>query len=148
MIDKIVEEEDTKEMIQLSYMLEDVICELKEYDHDKYDKYKMKLYTMANGYVLTDEMKMDWVEEMSPKAKWTYEEIESVFKNSGINMPISSTYVIMNMLYSDMSESFEDEDEEHCIKRYINATKGWYFDDDAKYSKEEKLFKYYFDIVK
>jgi hypothetical protein len=147
-IEKIVDDGDRKDMECLSEMLEKAICELEKYDEDMYNKYKMKLYEMAYGYVLTDEMKKEWVKELKPIAKWNYEDIENVVDSYDMDMPVSSAYVIMNMLYSDMKNALGNGEDEESLKRYIEATKGWYFDDDSKYKKEEKLFKYYFKVVK
>lgn len=108
----------------------------------------MKLYVMANGEVLTDEIKDEWVKDMEPKAKWTLEEIASVINSKDINIPIHSAYAIMNMLYSDLHSALGDGDTEESLERYIAATNDWYYDSDIKHTKENKLFKYYYNVVK
>jgi hypothetical protein len=147
-IEKIIQKNKKEDMEKLSDMLEDLTYKMKEYDEECYHKYKMKLYEMAYGCILTDDMKREWVSGMKPMAKWTEEEVENVVKAYGINIPVTSAYVIMNMLYSDMKIALGNGDDEESLKRYIEATKGWYFDEDSKYTKEEKLFKYYFKVVK
>jgi hypothetical protein len=103
---------------------------------------------MANGEVLTAEVKLDWVESMEPKAKWTLEEVTNVINSRGINIPYTSAYVIMNMLYSDLKNSFGDGSTEESLNKYITATYDWYYDADIKHTKENKLFKYYYNVVK
>jgi hypothetical protein len=63
-------------------------------------------------------------------------------------MPALSAYVILNMKYSDEKEGLGNGDDEESLMRYINVSKGWYHDKDATKSGEEKLFEYYFHIVK
>lgn len=84
---------------------------------------------------------------LNPKAKWTKEEVESVVTSRGITIPVSSAYVIMNMLYSDFKDIFGSGDD-NTINNYINAMKLWYHDKDAEHTEEHKLFKYYYNVVK
>jgi hypothetical protein len=147
-IEKIIEDGDRSEMEELSEMLEKAVCETKKYDENLYEEYKMNLYEMAYGCVLTDEMKREWVANMSPLAKWSEEEITSVVKEYDIDMPILSVYVIMNMFYSDMKKALGSGDDEESLKRYIQATKDWYYDSDATNTEEAKLYNYYKYIVR
>ena len=83
---KIVEDGDRKEMEELSNILDEVIYILKDYDYDTYCHYKMKLYEMAYGKVLTMEMAEEWVKEMQPMAKWTYDETTNVLNDYGLKL--------------------------------------------------------------
>lgn len=125
-----------------------LMCEVKETKHKLYEHIECEMYEMVYGKTLNDEMKMEWVQNMKPMAKWTYEEVESVVNSYGTDIPISSAYVIMNMFYSDMKSVFGNGDDEESLKRYIDATKCWYYDEDSNHTKEEKLFEYYFKVVK
>lgn len=147
-LEKIIEKGDRKDMKELSEMLDKAIYKVKDCEPEWYDKKCMKLYTMAYGKVLTDDMKKKWVQELKPMAKWSYEEIEKVIKNYNINIPVSSAYIIMNMLYSDMKSILGNGEDETSLQKYIETMKHWYFDEDAKNSEENKLFEYYFNIVK
>lgn len=147
-ISKIGENKKIEDMQELGDMLADIIYEMKESHHELYEKYKMKLYIMANGKVLTDDMKREWVKEMKPMAKWTEEEVKSVVSQYGIKVPYMSAYVILNMLYSDMKNALGSGDDEESLKRYLQATNDWYFDEDSKVDGEEKLFNYKFYVVK
>lgn len=147
-ISKIGENKKIEDMQKLGDMLTDIIYEMKESHHELYEKYKMELYIMANGKVLTDDMKREWVKEMKPMAKWTEEEVKSVVSQYEIKVPYMSAYVILNMLYSDMKNALGSGDDEESLKRYLQATNDWYFDEDSKVDGEEKLFNYKFYVVK
>lgn len=147
-ISKIVENGKTEDMEKLSNMLDNTIEDLKELEPEKFNKYKMSLYEMANGKTLTDEKKDEWVKSMKPLAKWTKEEVESVVNQYGLKVPVSSAYVIMNMLYSDLKQALGTGDDEESLKRYLQSTNDWYFDEDAENTQEEKLYNYYKYIVK
>lgn len=146
-IAKIVSNGDERDMNKLSDMLDETIEMMKENDPEKYKKYKICLYEMANGEVLTNEMKEEWVRSMRPLAKWTKEEIENVANQYELKVPTMSAYVIMNMLYSDLKSSLGSGDDEESLQKYIQATNDWYFDEDAKKSGETKLYNYWKYIV-
>lgn len=145
---KIIERGKREDMEELSEIFDKAIYKVKDCDPDWYEKKCMKLYTMAYGKVLNEEMKKEWVQGLKPTAKWTYEEIENVAKKYNINIPVSSVYIIMNMLYSDFKNVLGNGEDEESLKKYIEATQYWYYDEDAKNSEENKLFEYYFNIVK
>lgn len=148
LIRKIVDDGNRKEMEELSDILTEVVNLIKKYDEDCYREYKMKLYIMANGKILTDDMKREWVKEMKPVAKWTEEETESIVFQYGVEIPYMSAFVILNMLYSDMKSVFGDGNNEESLKKYLQGINDWYFDEDAKVDGEEKLFNYKMYIVK
>lgn len=140
-ITKIGENKNVEDMKILGDMLEGVLYQLKEYDEDTYEKYKMKLYEMAYGKVLTKEMAENWVNKMKPEAKWSYDTTTSVKKQYGIDdIDEISFYVVMNMLYSDMSNVLGDGDTDESLATYIQATRDWLKDEDIK---ENKLYDYW-----
>ena len=147
-IDKIGENKKPEDMQELGDMLSELIYMTKESHPEIYEKYKTKLYIMAYGKILTDDMKREWVKELEPMGKWSEEEVKTVVNQYGLKVPYMSAYVIMNMLYSDMKNSFGSGDDEESLKRYLQATNDWYFDADAKVDGEEKLFNYKMYIVK
>lgn len=142
-IEKIVENDNEKDMRKLSKMLSEVLYELKDYDMESFEKYKMCLYEMAYGKVLTDEVKQEWVYSMKPKAKWDMSDIDNVLKEYDISVPKMSLYVIMNMLYSDFKSVLGED-----VKSYIQASSDWYYDEDIQNTEEAKLYNYYKYIVK
>ncbi len=146
-IERIINNGKIEDMQELSDMLEDTMKIIKDYDKECYKDFKMKLYEMAYGKVLTDEMKREWVKKMRPMSKWTEEEVKDIVNQYGFEVPYMSAFVILNMLYSDMKSAFGDGNDEESLKRYLRGTNDWYFDEDAKVDGEEKLFNYKMYIV-
>ena len=146
-IEKIIDNGKIEDMETLSELLEDTMEIIKDYDKECYKDFEMKLYEMAYGKVLTDEMKRKWVKEMRPMSKWTEEEVKNIVSQYGFEVPYMSAFVILNMLYSDMKSAFGDGNDEESLKRYLRGTSDWYFDEDAKVNGEEKLFNYKMYIV-
>lgn len=148
MIRKIVDDGDRKEMEKLSDILVKVANIVYQYDEEKGNEIFMEIYQMAYGKRLTDSMKRKWVEEMSPSAKWTEQEVNDVINNYGVDMPITSAYVLMNMMYSDLRKALGNGDDPESLEHYIEAIMGWYYDSDATNTEEAKLYSYWKNIVK
>lgn len=147
-IEKIVDNGKIEDMQTLSELLEDTMEIIKDYDKECYEDFEMKLYEMAYGKKLTDNMKREWVKKMRPMSKWTEEEVKNIVSQYGFEVPYMSAFVILNMLYSDMKSAFGDGNDEESLKRYLRGASDWYFDEDAKVDGEEKLFNYKMYIVK
>ena len=140
-IEKIVDNKKTEDMERLGDMLDEIICGMKENNRDLYDEYKMELYEMAYGKVLTREMAEKWVDNMKPKGKWDIETTSAVKRQYGLgNIDDISFYVVMNMLYSDMGDILGDGEDGNSIENYVNATKDWLNDEDIG---KDKLYKYW-----
>ena len=145
-INKIGENKNVEDMEKLGDMLADIIYSTKESHPEIYEKYKMKLYEMAYGKTLTKEMAEEWVEHMQPKAKWDYETTTAVKGQYNVgDIDDISFYVVMNMMYSDMSNILGDGETEESITNYVQATKDWLEDEDVG---KDKLYKYWKFIVK
>ena len=145
-IEKIGENKKIEDMEKLGDMLADIIYSTKESHPEIYEKYKMKLYEMAYGKVLTKEMAEDWVKDMKPMAKWDYDTTSVVKKQFGIeDIDDISFYVVMNMLYSDMSNVLGDGETDESLSAYIEATKDWLKDEDVS---KNKLYDYWKYVVK
>jgi len=140
-IKKIAEGKDLDEMVKLGEMLEDTLVKLKRYDEDDYDNMEICLYEMAYGKTLTMDMAEDWVTDMEPSSKWDYATTSAVRKQYGVaDVDEISFYVVMNMLYSDMSDVLGSGDDVESVKLYIQATRDWLNDEDAV---EDKLYNYW-----
>lgn len=140
-IKKIVDNGKQEDMEELSEMLEDTIYKLKETDPKCYKKYKMKLYEMAYGKVLTEKMAYNWVQEMKPKHEhWTIEETTSAMTSLGYNCNKIDYYVVANMMYNDYYNLVKDDEELALKMAYM-----WLDDEDAV---KDKLYEYYRHIPK
>ena len=82
-IEKIVDNGKIEDMETLSGLLEDTMEIIKDYDKECYKDFEMKLYEMAYGKKLTDDMKKEWVKKMRPMSKWTEEEVQEIYSRYG-----------------------------------------------------------------
>lgn len=141
-IKKIGENKKIEDMQELGDMLADIIYSTKESHHDLYEKYKMKLYKMAYGEVLTEDMAKDIVHEMKPSGEhWSIDQTSEVKKQYGLNN-ISDVdfYTVMNMAWNDYKDIFGDN-----LEMYVNYSKAFIEDEDAK---KGKVFIYFTKIPK
>lgn len=140
-IGKIVAKGQKEDMEELSDMLDELICDLKEKNPKLYKKYKEELYELANGKVLTEEMAYAWVEEMKPEHEhWTIEETTKAMNNLNYNCDKLDYYVVANMIYNDYYELVRDNEEMALKMAYM-----WLKDEDAV---KDKLYEYYKHIPK
>lgn len=140
-INKIVINGKQDDMEELSNMLDDLICDLKEEKPKLYKKYKDELYEIANGKILNEEMAYKWVNNMKPVGEhWTIEETTNAMKQMGYNLNNIDFFVVANMMYNDYYDLVK-EDEELALKlSYM-----WLNDED---SVKDKLYEYYKYIPK
>ena len=142
-INKIGENKKTEDMQKMGDMLADLIYMTKDSHPEIFEKYSIEIYEMANGKVLTEKMAKEWVSEMNPPAKWSMEQTSAVKRQYGISS-ISDIdfYVVMNMMYSDMSGVLGSGDDSESLNAYVNATKAWLLDEDASPDKLYNYWKY------
>ena len=142
-IDTIVETGKPEDMNKLADILTEIICMTKEAYPDIYKKYKMKLYKMIHGEVLTKELAEDIVHEMKPYGEyWNFETTTNVKNQYGIQ-DISDVdfYIVMNKSYNDNKNTADTFiQENHRLDFYVSLTKDFILDVDAK---EGKVFKYF-----
>lgn len=141
-LEKIIEKGDRKDMEELSEILDKAIYKVKDCDSEWYDKKCMKLYTMAYGKVLNEEMAEDIISKMEPyHMHWTLEQTRQVQIQNGLNnIRDVDFWVVMNSAYNDFHDLFEDN-----IDMYVKYTKNFILDKDGK---EDKVFLYFTTIPK
>lgn len=146
-IEKIGENKNIEDMQALGDMLAEIIYSTKESHPDLYEKYKMKLYVLAYGKILTKEMAEEIVNNMKPFGEyWNYETTTMVKNQYGIkNINDVDFYIVMNSKYNDDKNTVEKfiEDENKQLEMYIDLTKDFILDEDAK---EGKVFTYFTKI--
>ena len=144
-IEKIAAGKDLNEMVKLGDMLEDAMLRIKKYDEDEYNEMEVCLYEMVYGKTLTKDMAEDWVENMNPAGKWDFVTTSAVRKQHGVsNIDDVSFFVVMNMLYSDMSDVLGDGEDAESLDLYIQATKDWLHDEDVP---DDKLYNYWRYVI-
>lgn len=146
-IEKIGENKKPEDMRKLGNMLAEIIYSMKDSHPEIFKTYKMELYEMAYGKVLTKEMAEEIVSKMKPFGEYWDFETTTVVKNKVGIKDISDIdfYVVMNSKYNDNKdtvESFVDTDEKQ-LEMYISLTKDFVLDTDAK---EGKVYTYFMEI--
>lgn len=142
MIEKIVDDGNVEEMHELSYVLQEVLDILKDYNPDKYKEYEMYLYKMAYGCNLSQDMAEEIVSKMQPYGeKWSIQATRQIQDEYGLQHlnPIDF-YVVINSAYNDYSELFRDN-----VDMYVKFTQLFMEDEDAK---KDKVFLYFTKIPK
>ena len=138
-IDQLVKTGSPDDMECLSDMLEDLVCDLKESDHEKYMQYKFKLHRLAYGEHLSEDMAKHWVSEMKNKdgtigEHWSYEQTSTLAEKHNK----CDFYAVLNMMYSDYYNPRFD------TNTYVTLARDWLDDKDVG---EGKTLKYYMYVV-
>lgn len=136
-IRKIVNDGDRREMEELSDILVEVVDIIKKYDEDCYDEYKKKLYKMAYGNQINEDVAKEIVREMKPAGqRWSINETEQMQRDYGMdNIDPVSFYLVMNQGFNDYRDVFGDN-----LDTYIRYTEAFICDEDAKSNKVLNYF--------
>lgn len=142
LIQRIVDDGDRKEMEELSDILTEVVDLIKKYDEDCYREYKMKLFKMAYGDHITEELAIDIVNNMKPAGmRWDINETEQIQRDYGYdNIDSVDFFLVLNQGYNDYREVFGDN-----LETYIKYTKAFICDEDAI---KDKVTTYFLVIPK
>ena len=137
-LEKIGESKDQEKMKKLGEMFEELMAKLKEGHLEMYKEYKMCLYEMAYGYMLTEEMAQNWIYSMKPFGmKWNLEQIKSVIEEQKLSVEPIDFWAIMNAMYNDYNELFGEE-----VNTYVKLSIDFLKDEDAKPNKVYNYWKY------
>lgn len=138
-IEVIVDNGKVEDMHELSDILEDTIEILEEYYPEKYKKYEKKLYEMAYGCVLNEEMAREIVSKMKPYGeRWSLEETDNIQRQYGLNFRKPDFYVVINSAYNDYQDILKDD-----MEMYVRFVNDFINDEDAK---QDKVYVYYTTI--
>ena len=139
-IRKIVDEGSQEEMHELSTILDEAVCVIRDYDEKLYKDYLMRMYRMAYGNVLSKQMAEDIVRNMKPYGmRWSLEEARRIQEDYGTdNIREVDFFVVINSAYNDYRDLFGDN-----LENYVRFTKNFIKDEDAK---EGKVFLYFTTI--
>ena len=145
-INKIIESNDNKKMVELKNIFQDLIMYLKENDNEKYKEIEWDLYEIIEGKKMTKEKAVEWVEDMKPEYKWSFDDAEKIKSIKKIDIPSIDFYILMNMMWSDYSNVIGDD--QAALDKYIQLSLDWYNDEDTNKTGSEKIFCYYKNIVR
>ena len=139
---KIIERGKREDMEELSEIFDKAIYKVKDCDPEWYEKKCMKLYTMAYGKVLNEEMAKDIISKMEPyHMHWTLEQSKQIQAENGLNnIRDIDFWIVMNSAYNDFHDLFDEN-----IDMYIKYAKNFIMDKDGK---DDKVFLYFTTIPK
>lgn len=140
----IIESGKREDMEKLTYIVDELLEELKEKDEHEYKHIAYKVHKIAYGGHLGRELAEKWCMEMENKdgshgGHWTWEQTEEVRKQYAPQQEASDFYAIMNMAFSDYYNQRFD------TATYIQLALDWLNDKDVGGCK---TLKYYYKIVK
>lgn len=140
----IIESGKREDMEKLTYIVDELLEELKEKDEHEYKHIAYKVHKIAYGGHLGRELAEKWCMEMENKdgshgGHWTWEQTEEVRKQYAPQQEASDFYAVMNMIYSDYYNQRFD------TATYIQLALDWLNDKDVGGCK---TLKYYYKIVK
>lgn len=142
MLNIIIDKGKIEDMYKLNEMLDELICDLKEQKPQLYKEYKMKLYKLAYGSVLSEKMAEEIITEMEPyHMRWSLSETRQVQEQYGLDrIRDIDFWVVINSAYNDYKELFDDN-----LDMYVKFTKLFIMDKDGK---EDKVYEYFMNVVK
>lgn len=139
-VDYIIANGKPEDMEKLHDIFEEVLHKLKEYNYDSYKYYKEKIYEIAYGKVLSEEMAHEWVENMKPYGmKWTLEETTRAMQDKQWNLDPIEFFVVCNMIFNDYNDIVLDN-----VDLNLQLAREWLKDTDVK---DNKLYNYYRYVV-
>lgn len=122
-------------------ILDMLICDTKNNNHDLYKHIESELYEMAYGKKISEEMAHKWVESMQPLGKyWSIGDTTKVMNELGYNHDNVDFYVVANMMKNDYNDLTEEDD-----TLALKMAHDWLNDDDAK---DCKLYQYWKYVIK
>lgn len=141
-IKTIVEMGSNEDMHEMSDIFDDTLETIKKLDDRKYRQYKMRLYKIAYGNVLNQQMADEIVRNMQPHGmRWSIEETRNLQNQYGLgHIKDTDFYVVMNSAYNDYRDLFNDN-----VEDYMKFTLDFIQDEDAV---NDKVFVYFTTILR
>lgn len=139
-IKTIVEMGSNEDMHEMSDIFDDTLETIKKLDDRKYRQYKMRLYKIAYGNVLNQQMADEIVMKMKPFGmRWQIEETKNLQRQYGLEQINDiDFYVVINSAYNDYKDVLGDN-----IENYMKFTLDFIQDEDAV---NDKVFLYFTTI--
>lgn len=139
-IKSIIDSNDISKLKNLAYETIDILDCLEELDEESYAKHELNIYEIQNGKKISEEIAIDWVENMKPYGmKWTLEETTRAMRDKNWNLDPIDFFVVANMMFNDYNDIVLDD-----VDLALNMAKDWLKDTDVK---ENKLYNYYKYVV-
>lgn len=136
-ITKILNSGDANKVEEMSEYMEYIIDMVGDRELEKVEQ---KLYEIAEGKVLNEDMAKEIIEDMKPYGmKWALTDTENVRSNFGYSdiRPVDF-WIVMNSAYNDYHDLFEEN-----VEWYAKFSKDFITDPDAI---DEKVYCYFMKI--
>lgn len=143
MLNTIIKNGKDEDMEALGDIFMEMAHHLKACDYARFKDLKHKMYTIAYGEHLTEDLAKAWVSEMENKdgthgEHWTMEQTNQYAENYNK----ADWYAVMNMMFSDYyNPDFNAE-------TYIKLAKDWIGDKDVADGKTLRYYMYVVDCNK
>ena len=139
-IKKIIDSNDLSKLKTLAYKTIDILDCLEKLDENKYAEYELDIYEILNGKKISEDIAIDWVENMQPYGmKWSLEETTRYLHDKNWNLDPIDFFVVSNMMFNDYNEIILDNTD-----LALELAKSWLQDSDVK---DNKLYNYYKYVV-
>ena len=139
----IIDKGKKEDMYEMGEIFEDMLYDLKNTNKAWYKSIKYKMYKLAYGDHLNEELAHEWVNKMKNKdgtmgEHWTYEQTESVRHQYAPELNSCDFYAVLNSIYSDYYDKSLTTD------NYVKLAIDFINDKD---SYPDKPLRYYMFIV-
>lgn len=139
-ITNIIQSNDMTKLKDLAYETIDILNCLEDLSEEDYAQHELNIYEILNGKKISEEIAVDWVENMKPYGtKWTLEETTRELRNKNWNLEPIDFFVVANMMFNDYNDIVLDN-----VDLALELAKDWLKDSDVK---ENKLYNYYKYVV-
>ena len=138
-MNKIIASGNTEKIDELADYMEYIIDMVGDREREKVEE---KLYEIAEGKVLNEDMAKEIIEKMKPTGmKWSLSDTENVRNNMGYTdiRPVDF-WIVMNSAFNDYEDLFKD-----TVEWYAKFSKDFIKDEDAI---DEKVYCYFMKIPK
>lgn len=139
-IERIIQENHKSKVEALSCLIDESLQEIERTNYELYKQIKYEVYTLANGYHLTQEIAEEWVANMHNK-DGTHGEHWSIEQTDALKGKYDryDFYAVLNMMYSDYCNArFTTND-------YVQLASDWLDDKDTESDKTLKYFMFVVD---
>lgn len=134
-IDFAMHKDKIKELIDM------LMCDAKTKNYGLYEHIEGKMYEMAYGKKISEEMAKKWVDNMKPVGRyWTMEQTTKAMTDLGYNHDKIDFFVVANMMKNDYADLTAEDD-----ALALKMAHDWLNDKDAR---DCKLYQYWKHVIK
>lgn len=138
-VEQIINDGTDEDMKKLEEVFNTLMDHMEDCDSNLYEKLKLRLYIIANGKQLTEEMAKDIIMNMQPyHMKYTLNDAKNIMKDFELSLNPIDFWIVLNSAYNDYRQLFGEN-----LDMYVKYSKLFIEDEDAK---KGKVFTYFTEI--